>query len=250
MGKAAVLITVSGGVADVAATSGEVDVEIIDFDNFKDGHDSDRGPIMLSGPVLRLAQGIEDLKEGEHYEAVKPTPTTIRIEHDQDCESPLEHDDIVITYKKGSRYTLGNTPVEQEEFEQLVARIQSGELIGLPVYAYVHSGVALKASSWAGLLPQGHAEWDSGLSGVAYITKATALEWHGGKIVTKKIRESCLKSLEGSVEAFGRWLNGECYGYVIEDEHGDEIDSCWGFVGHEYALEQAKALAPNAEVKE
>jgi hypothetical protein len=239
---------VSGGVADVAATSGEVEVEIIDFDNFEQGHTED--PHMLSGPVLRLAQGIEDLKEGEHYEAVEPTPTTIRIEHDQDCSSPIEDDDVIITYRKGSRYTLGNTPVDQEEFESLVARIQSGELIGLPVYAYVHSGVALSTGSWAGRLPQGHAEFDSGLSGVVYITKATALEWHGVEVFTEELRDKFLQSLPGIVEEFGRWINGECYGFIIEDEHGEEIDSCWGFIGHEVALAEAEALAPNAQVKE
>jgi hypothetical protein len=100
------------------------------------------------------------------------------------------------------------------------------------------------------LLPQGHAEFDSGLSGVAYITKATALEWHGVEVFTEELRDKFLQSLPGIVEEFGRWINGECYGFIIEDEHGEEIDSCWGFIGHEVALAEAKALAPNAQVKE
>lgn len=174
---------------------------------------------------------------------------TIRIVNDGDCDDPLGDDAIAITYRKGSRYQLGNTPVDQDRIQDLIRDIRSGALIGLPVYAYVHSGVSLRASSFQGSLPQGHAEFDSGLSGVAYITKATALEWHGGKIVTKAIRASCLKSLAAIVEEYGRWLNGDCYGFEIVDENGDVVDSCYGFIGYENAVAAAKEESPDAELE-
>jgi hypothetical protein len=37
--------------------------------------------------------------------------------------------------------------------------------------------------------------------------------------------------MEGEVKTFNQWLNGECYGYQLEDEEGNETDSCWGYIG-------------------
>jgi len=168
---------------------------------------------------------------------------TIKLEPDQDCESPLVSDDVHITYRKGARTILGNDPVEYEEFERIGAEIDSGLLIGRPVYAYVHSGVALRTGSFQGLLPQGHAEFDSGQSGYIYVTKKTALEWHGGKVLSAKKREKTLESLESVLSEFAKWLNGDCWGFIIEDENGKQLDSCWGFIGQEYAMEAAKEAA-------
>lgn len=32
------------------------------------------------------------------------------------------------------------------------------------------------------------------------------------------------------LQQYTAWANGECYGYVIENEKGDHLDSCFGFV--------------------
>lgn len=93
---------------------------------------------------------------------------------------PLEYGEGVhITYKKGSRYILGNDPIDSDEFERIGAEVQAGQVIGLPVYAYIHSGIALSTSSFGD-------PWDSGQSGYIYINKAPALEWQGGKVLTAK----------------------------------------------------------------
>jgi hypothetical protein len=68
---------------------------------------------------------------------------TIEIHSDSDCESPLENDEgVFITHRRNARECFGNTPLDQDEHEEIAKNIESGELIGLPVYAYVHSGVA------------------------------------------------------------------------------------------------------------
>ena len=56
-------------------------------------------------------------------------------------------------------------------------------------------------------------------------------------------RERAVKILEGEIEEYSSWATGDCYGYVIEDENGDELDSCWGFYGQDYAIESAKESA-------
>lgn len=174
-------------------------------------------------------------------ETIKHAGLTVRIVHDQNCESPLDNDEgVFITHRKGACTPIGNTPLEQEEHEDIARRIASGELIGLAVYCYEHSGIALSTSRTGQFCDR----WDAGQSGYIYVTKKTALDWHGGKILSKAKRAQTIKNLEGIVSEYGRWMNGECYGYVIEDD-GTNLDSCWGFIGYEYAEEEAKRAAEN-----
>jgi hypothetical protein len=37
--------------------------------------------------------------------------------------------------------------------------------------------------------------------------------------------------VEANAEEFAHWYNGEVYGYVVKDEDGGTLDSCWGFIG-------------------
>jgi len=58
-------------------------------------------------------------------------------------------------------------------------------------------------------------------------------------VATPEFQEACgngsdfdwIPSLESSIQLFGDWAFGNVYGYQIEDENGEEIDSCWGFYG-------------------
>jgi hypothetical protein len=174
--------------------------------------------------------------EREQYKGL-----TIRLEQDQDCENPLDNDAgvVFVTYRADARSQYGNTPLDQEEHEEVARKIQAGELIGLPVYVYEHGGVIIKAEEGNPF----SCPWDSGQSGYVYCTRKTALEWQGGKVLTAKRRAAVLKGLQCSVDAYSSWCNGECYGYIIEGADGEELESCWGFIGDEYAMEEAKRSA-------
>ena len=165
---------------------------------------------------------------------------TIRIEADTDCTSPLEYDECVfITYRAGARSCYGNTPLDQEAHEDIARQIEAGTLIGLPVYVYQHSGVLIQASEGNPF----SCPWDSGQSGYVYVTKKTALDWQGGKVLTAKKRTATLDSLRSVVSEYSKWCNGECYGYIIEDGAGEQLESCWGFIGYEYAEQEAQSAA-------
>lgn len=60
-----------------------------------------------------------------------------------------------------------------DEFEQHLRREHSAEWV-LPVYAYIHSAIRVKVYDFHGLLPQGHAEFDSGQVGFVWCTKREA----------------------------------------------------------------------------
>jgi len=36
---------------------------------------------------------------------------------------------------------------------------------------------------------------------------------------------------------YSQWCNGECYGWSVEDENGDVIDSCGGYIGMDDLIE-------------
>lgn len=84
-------------------------------------------------------------------------------------------------------------------------------------------------------------QWDAGMEGFV-LAKA-----HEG--------QSAIDIANQKLEYLTDFCNGEIFGYVIEDEDGQELDSCWGFVGYEYAKQCAIEAAHNhtdqpAEVQE
>jgi hypothetical protein len=90
---------------------------------------------------------------------------------------------------------------------------------------YDHSGVVLSTTPFS-------CPWDSGQLGIIYATREKIVaEGLGGD--DEKVREI----LRGEVKVFYWWLNGECYGYTIEDPDGD---SCFGFIGRGAAEEAAR----------
>lgn len=164
----------------------------------------------------------------------------IRIEVDDDAESPKEWDNVgEITYRAGSRYTLGTEPVGMDRYEEIGLGIKHGSLIGLPVYAYVHGDATISTTPYG-------CPWDSGRSGWVYCTKEKAITEFGNKVCTEGVRAKALKALQGEVETFAQYLRGEVYGYVIErceDGEWEQLDSCWGMYGLDYCISEAQSTA-------
>jgi hypothetical protein len=163
----------------------------------------------------------------------------IRIEHDEDAESPGQWSNLgEITYKGHGRYCLGTEGVSDERFGEISRKVRDGEYIGMPVYAYVHGSATIKAA-WSN--PFG-CPWDSGRSGWVYTTREKALKEFGGKRVTKALREKVYNVLRSEVETFDMYLQGDVYGWIVEVD-GEEVDSCWGCWGFDYAESEARAAA-------
>jgi hypothetical protein len=89
----------------------------------------------------------------------------------------------------------------------------------VPIFAYIHSGIALSLGSFS-------CPWDSGVFGF--------LVFKNGEFGENNI------GLKGFVESWSNWLNGEVYGYQVQDDKGEVLDSCWGFIGYEHCEEAAK----------
>ena len=180
----------------------------------------------------------------------------VRVIQDSSTDSPREWDNIGTIAYKHSRYTLGEEEISDpidwlvdkigytEEGVQRIANkmgadyysdkvkvylecIFDDKFIVHTVYLYDHSGQSISVNPFG-------CRWDSRQLGYIYCTKEKALQEFGGKVVTAKVRQRALDCMESEIKTYNQYLNGDVYGFVVEDEEGDELDSCWGFYGTDF----------------
>lgn len=161
--------------------------------------------------------------------SIQQSGYTLRILTDDSPDSPADWDNLGQIAYCSDRYTLGTERVSRDRLDEIAAGIEDGSLIGLPVYAYVHSGATISTSPFS-------CPWDSGQCGFVYCKASDAEdEWAGDS----HFRANALRVLSGEVKTFDQYLTGDVYGYVIEDKDGDVVDSCWGYYGIECAEQEA-----------
>jgi hypothetical protein len=173
---------------------------------------------------------IETIAQGDY---------TIKIDVDYDVDSP--HDTDVPAAKLvldgGRHYTFPNDAgIDFRDFEgwagvadELAKR--HGAILVTPVWVFDHSGIALKAG--ARTYPF-NCQWDSAQVGFAYITQETYQAVTGKRYVGRPSQYKRASELIATeVEYYGRYVNGECYAYVVEDAEGEVVDSCGGYIGYE-----------------
>ena len=69
----------------------------------------------------------------------------------------------------------------------------------------------------------------------------------------RKAKYWARKCAEGEISEWKAWAEGEVYGYVVKDEDGNHVDSCWGFYGEEGrkdAESQAESMIEHYEAEE
>lgn len=158
----------------------------------------------------------------------------VKLIQDSDAQSPREYGDTGLFLVANHRDFYVPEPGEKRvngDFESLVERWKKTHWI-FPLEAYIHSGVVL-ALSHEGNFPD--RQWDVSQLGAVFAAKD---EW--------RLRKSARKAAQGYVETWNQYLSGDVYGVVIEDEAGNDLESCWGFYGLEYAQTEALSMAMHA----
>jgi hypothetical protein len=166
---------------------------------------------------------------------------------DDNPQNPREDDNLGTMLCFHGGYTLGDkTDLSSKDFngwneiyDYLIKEKKA--IIILPLYLYDHSGLSIKVGSFQGLLPQGHAEFDSGQVGFIYVTKEKIQKEFIPKVekLTKALKVRTEKVLRAEVEIYNQYLNGEVYGFKIE-KNGQDFDSCWGFYEIDDAIKEAE----------
>jgi len=121
--------------------------------------------------------------------------------------------------------------VTREKAEAMIQKWMDAELIILPIYVYEHGGITMRTSGFG-------CQWDSGQAGYIYMSKAEARKEYSSKRVDNKNMRVIEESMREKIEYFAAICEGSVYGYTIEDEQGEQLDSCWGFVETDYPIEE------------
>lgn len=173
---------------------------------------------------------------------------------DEDAESPLEWSDwATVSCYRHRRYDLGNAVYDgQPPPKDAVAAV--------PLYFFEHSGVAMSTKPF-------NDKWDSAFCGYAWVTRDKALEFFdvkpgadGKRRLPRNAKKRLTAALEGLIEEYSKYLNGEVYGFTVKlskDVFGstlervdEELDSCGGYFGLESVEEAMRHALKRPDVRD
>lgn len=181
----------------------------------------------------------------------------LRVEHGQITESPRDWDNMGTMICSHGNYHLGDKQVEGNLAQLLTVASALGildyiigidedyqydeqkmeefirakkEAVAIKLYIHDHSTVSMH-------MHQPSCRWDSSHVGWIYVSEYDIIKEYGD--CSPESVEKARKVLEGEVETYSLYLQGEVYDYeIIEQEtcdlghvHEKVVDSCGGFYG-------------------
>ena len=140
----------------------------------------------------------------------------VRVEHDQDTESPLEYDcfKMISAFQGGEKFLNAFG-----EFMKDDNRIPGEDFWALSCYR--HGG-----ESWS-LLGEGHqCQWDTTReAGVLYLENPEERDqWKNYKVDGKQWTSTDVA--RSVIETYNQWVSGDCWWYRIEVEEETNVEGC------------------------
>lgn len=155
----------------------------------------------------------------------------INISQDELSYSPREWDNLGTMLCIHKNYVLGDK--HQFDTSEIIEIYESSDNIALPLYLYDHSGITMNTSGFS-------CPWDSGQVGIIYVSIKKVKKEFNWKVLTAKRKLQIEQYLKNEVKTYDQFLTGDVWYYSIEDNEGESIDSCGGFFGYEYCLQEAR----------
>ena len=162
---------------------------------------------------------------------------TAYLLYDHDCESPRGNaGDVSTIVQLSNRYLDADDPGDvAPALERWVGtswgyRRHNDADVLVERYARMFCDV-VAFTRWDGQGGQSDGSW-----GYAWLTADAARE--AGLPFGEHTVEDALDS---EVSEYAAWAAGECYGVIVTDADGEEVESCWGFIGYDYAVKVAEA---------
>lgn len=170
------------------------------------------------------------------------SPLVLKVLQDQEPLNPrTDWDNLGTMALFHKRYTLGDEghglyTSDFEGWEEMEDHLyrKCDAAVVLPVYMYDHSGITIQTRPFS-------CGWDSGQVGFIFMSNAKAREAWGVKRISKKLLGKITEALECEVKVYDQYLTGDVWGYVVETEDGEHVDSCWGFFGEEEARSEGES---------
>jgi len=175
---------------------------------------------------------------GKYYVGIEP----------DDCpENPLEHSDYeLISFNR--RHINAGDPEELGWFKNgpnptpKLKKLMDKDLAF--ILSYYEHGNCLWQLRDAPHVPGSDCPWDS--------VSVAGLLIYTGEMKDAPSKELRVKVAQGLVRSYSEWANGEVYSWLIENKHGETIDSRCGLFGLEYAeqsLKEALSNLPQKKIK-
>jgi hypothetical protein len=143
---------------------------------------------------------------------------TIKIIQDEDPQNPREDDNLGTMVCFHPRYKLGDkhdyTP---ESLQELVG---SKDVVAMPLFLLDHSGLWIRTGRFA----EDQQGWDTSMVGYIFVSLKKARK---EGVAADKLPEI----LQAEVQEYNDYLTGNVYGYQAIDKDGEQVGSCWGFIG-------------------
>ena len=198
----------------------------------------------------------------EPCETYEHDGVTVNIYYDEDPQhaNPREMDNVTTFVCWHPDYILGDFQIRNPEgrgavetiFETETGRTSFESMYVLhryltlmygakritPLYLYDHSGISIRAGSPS---PFDSGGWDTTMVGFAFCTEER-INVCCGEGDEYRTDEWIDKAIQGDVEEYDKYLTGQVYGFVV-DEDGPDEESCWGFLGDDYCKEEANSVA-------
>ncbi len=157
---------------------------------------------------------------------------TVKIIQDEDAEAPEQDEGLFIVTTRNRYFELLHDG--QDAHGCMGDKVFTKQYWVFPLIAYIHSGVSLSLSGGG----QFSDPWDSGQIGFVFVAKS---EWR----YQFRDRKKCVSAhtaAKSYVETWNQYLTGDVWGVVVEDD-GEQVDSCLGFYGMEYAKQEGRDMA-------
>lgn len=160
---------------------------------------------------------------------------TIELQYDQDCPSPRECDNVAVLAQLSSDFVQPDVPGRCKERSCTLTHNPLVDKLLQAWARYDRDAKTVERFARAYLKAVAVDWWDdprssSRIVGIIQRAEPPERRYHDA--------EECLRS---ELKTFAQWADGDCYGYVITGPDGKQIDdSCWGFIGDEWAWQTAK----------
>lgn len=108
--------------------------------------------------------------------------------------------------------------------KDLCSNLDKVGIIAVPILCYEHSLIRYYVGDSIDY-------FDGRISGVAWQRKEVLRNEYGVQRITETVRKKAIKVAEAELDTYTDWCNGEVFGYILRNAEGEEVDSCWGFIG-------------------
>lgn len=168
-------------------------------------------------------------------------------DNDGKGDADEELNSIIFENVPEDKYDEENVIYEMGRNEKIILLQSQENVVLLPCFIYEHGGFAISCSNADYPFND---RWDSGMAGYIYTTKEKCFEqWCVKEMSNFEWKARAAKELVNEVKLYDQFLQGECYGYMldeyspIDDDWEENTESCWGYFSDKWGEKLAREIA-------